>query len=300
MKCPDFSLPNNINNNINEKNQSVFLSSTLSGLLAGILGVTVGYPFDTMKTRLQNGNNEPIKKNIRGLFSLYRGVAIPFFTTGIMQSLNFAIYGSMKYQLMNNYVVTNEMSYLQSVFLSGSVSGGVMSIFATPIQLIKIQYQTNSLMTIKKLNYELLFGKKLPLIALYRGYGVTALGDIFGRGLYMYTYESMKLYLSKQDQNDMKNDEISMINKMISAAFAGSFTWFVFFPIDVIKTRVQADINGVSGRQHFVNIIRRNSPLDALRILYKGSLYAIIRAAPVAASILPVYEFLNQWFLFHL
>jgi solute carrier family 25 carnitine/acylcarnitine transporter 20/29 len=226
---------------------------------------------------------------------------MPLASTGIMQALNFAVYGSVKHKL-TDMVNIGDISYLQSVFLAGAASGGVMSILATPIQVIKIQYQTDITMTFQRLKHKLLSGTKVPLIALYRGYWITAIGDVFGRGLYMYSYEGMKLYLSSQPynrdtiarHNDHDHDDdnaITLTHKMLAAGFAGSFTWFALFPIDVIKTRVQAELYGESSIHHLRIIL---SSSDAISQLYRGCLYAVIRAAPVAATILPMYEFLND------
>ena len=145
----------------------------------------------------------------------------------------------------------------------------------------------------------------------------------------MYSYEAMKLYLSNQSPGTVLNTrkdsdggggggdrDVSMTHKMLAAGFAGSFTWFALFPIDVIKTRIQAEICGLTGRQHLLSILRQGSSsssssssccnksvsdhmnirgkVQVVRQLYRGCFYAVIRAAPVAASILPLYEFLNE------
>jgi solute carrier family 25 (mitochondrial carnitine/acylcarnitine transporter), member 20/29 len=275
------------------KTHSILLASTISGMCAGALGVVVGYPFDTMKTRIQastSGVVKPVPYTIQGLKSLYRGVFMPLASTGCMQALNFAVYGSVKHALLD-HVDEGSMTYLQSVFVAGAASGGVMSVLATPIQVVKVQYQTDMSMTLQKLRYSLYSGTKLPIVALYRGYWVTATGDVLGRGMYMYSYEAMKLLLSSQRHDATTVMDVSMTHKMLAAGFAGSFTWFALFPIDVIKTRVQSAINGSSGRQHMKQIL---SSSNALSQLYRGCFYAVIRAAPVAASILPVYEYLNE------
>lgn len=313
--------------------QTILIASTISGLCAGALGVVVGYPFDTLKTRLQasaSGHVKPVPYTLQGLKSVYRGVFMPLASTGIMQSFNFAIYGAVKFHL-EEIVQEGTMSYLQSVFLAGAVSGAVTSVLATPIQVVKVQYQTDNSMTLRKLKDKVCGGSKLPVVALYRGYWVTAVGDIIGRGLYLYTYEALKLYLATSSSSTsanartaiMEGGEVSMRHKMLAAGFAGSFTWFALFPIDVIKTRVQAQICGPSGFHHLRRILLLGSSsgstsnnsdssskwsvrynmigkMQVVRQLYRGCFYAVVRAAPVAASILPMYDFLNEALLQHL
>ena len=281
----------------------ILLASTVAGMCAGACGVVVGFPFDTLKTRIQaspTGTIAPIPYSLTGLHSLYRGVAMPLASTGIMQALNFAVYGSVKHYLTENN--HSNLSYLHTVFVAGAVSGGVMSLLATPIQVVKVQFQTDLTMTLRKLSANLMSGRKVPLVALYRGYWMTAMGDVVGRGLYMYSYEGMKLLLSNHTHphaysSTVVDSNVSMSIKMLAAGFAGSFTWFVLFPIDVIKTRVQSQIYGVSGRDHLRDILRSSQPV---RQLYRGCFYAVIRAAPVAASILPLYEYLNEEMLLRL
>ena len=76
---------------------------------------------------------------------------------------------------------------------------------------------------------------------LFRGMSVQALRDIPGWGIYFYSYEVFKVLIYKADRLltgrnslEFKNRQVSL--DLISGGFAGSFSWFIGYPIDIIKT----------------------------------------------------------------
>lgn len=266
-------------------------ASAGAGMFAGACGIFVGYPFDTMKVKLQfaatGTKQEQIPYNLKGLQILYRGVLVPMLTAGVMQSLNFGLYDTSRRYILNNF--QDQISEVNSAFVGGAISGLMMSIITTPIQLLKIQLQTHVTLTLSQLLYRDIYLTKRWNI-LYRGFGVTAFSDCLGRGIYMYSYEAAKKVLS-----DYTNNEYSSLTiRMTSAAYAGVISWLVLFPADTIKTLVQSTYSGPSATTYFIQL---SKDFKGIRILYRGCLYAVIRAAPVAATILPLYEYTQEYFL---
>ena len=147
-------------------------STVLAGIFAGGCGVLVGHPFDTLKVRLQVKQKrkvveplsvKPSPTNITYVRSLYRGIWPPLATTGIMQSISFAIFENAKSHLSYRdltsissffsgrkdvpYTVQStaskksndwwlndaECGYLKRVFLAGAVAGTSMTPITCPI-----------------------------------------------------------------------------------------------------------------------------------------------------------------------
>jgi solute carrier family 25 (mitochondrial carnitine/acylcarnitine transporter), member 20/29 len=263
-------------------------ASAGAGLFAGACGIFVGYPFDTMKVKLQSTAGGMVQENVpfnlKGL--LYRGVLVPMLTAGILQSMNFGVYDTARRQTLRSGLNVGE---LNSSFIGGALSGLMMSVVTTPIQLLKIQLQTHVTLSLTQLLYRDIFYTGRWSI-LYRGFGVTAFSDTLGRGIYMYSYE-----LAKHILNDKFSDQLPVLSiRMISAAYAGVISWLLLFPLDTIKTLVQSTYSGPSATTYFLQFIKTR---QGIRILYRGCVYAVIRAAPVAATILPLYEHTQDYLL---
>jgi hypothetical protein len=265
-------------------------ASAGAGLFAGACGIFVGYPFDTMKVKLQSTAGgivqDKVPFNFKGLRLLYRGVIVPMLTAGIMQSMNFGVYDTAR-----RYILRSEsrISDLNSAFLGGALSGLIMSGITTPIQLLKIQLQTHVTLSLTQLLYRDIFLTRRWGI-LYRGFAVTAFSDTLGRGIYMYSYE-----VAKQILTENFSDQLPVLTiRMTSAAYAGVISWLLLFPMDTIKTLVQSTYSGPSATAYFLQFMRTR---EGIKILYRGCLYAVIRAAPVAATILPLYEHTQEYLL---
>jgi hypothetical protein len=82
--------------------------------------------------------------------------------------------------------------------------------------------------------------------------------------------------------------------RLASAACAGCVSWFVIYPFDVIKARLQADRFGIKYAGSWDCFIKtwREGGVGAL---YRGLTYTLIRAGPVAATVLPLYEFTKEY-----
>eukprot|EP01034_Spumella_vulgaris_P021894 gene21894-27971_t len=76
---------------------------------------------------------------------------------------------------------------------------------------------------------------------------------------------------------------------MIAAAIAGIFSWLVVYPFDVVKARVQLDFD----RKVYSTTLTCAASLwreGGIRAMYRGIGYTLLRAGPVAGTILPIYE----------
>jgi hypothetical protein len=201
---------------------------------------------------------------------------------GFLQSINFGLYEQGKV-LTKSYM---NYGHIGCVFWGGVYSGAITTALTTPINLIKIQQQVVCDMSVFQCAYSII--NKYGILGLYHGYNITLIGDSFGRGIYFAAYEISKKYLNENIPNGyFKNDRNIQI---ISAAFAGSFCWGVVYPVDVIKSRLQADMNVSLGQLLQRSISSKREILS----LYNGVSYAMVRSAPVAMTILPLYEYTQQ------
>jgi solute carrier family 25 carnitine/acylcarnitine transporter 20/29 len=284
------------------------LASAGAGTFAGAMGIMVGHPFDTLKTRVQVGKGFRINQSsLVTMKELYRGILPPLFTAGIMQSINFTGYETVKKLLFSHMktmynvdeisTTKNQRLYLLAVFIAGSISGAFISLLATPISLIKVQQQLVTRMGVFECARHLY--SKYGFTRFYRGYCSMFMMESYGRGVYLWTYEASKITLadffnSIQPNSSSSYTDDSTIVKILSASSAGCCSWLSIYPWDVLKSRMQMDIECKqfkSCQDCFYQTWREGG----ITLMFRGLKYTLIRAAPVAATILPLYEYTRHF-----
>lgn len=286
---------------------SMNVSSFIAGSIAGASGVLVGHPFDSLKVRMQVGQSLVITGwNAEVVRQLYRGIAPPLATVGCVAAINFALYESFKALLRSSSPSPDSSSRtpLSHIFLAGCLSGAVMTPFTSPMGVIKIQLQVAKQMTFRQCIRDIWQRNHGPR-AFYRGIGLSYFMESPGRGVYLYTYEAMKalcmnptefpLYVVPNNLSNSNNNSNGTVTpyplykRAISASVAGIVSWLVMYPFDVIKARIQLDISRQKYRSTW-HCIAETYKEGGIRGFFRGLSYTMIRAGPVAATILPIYD----------
>lgn len=114
--------------------------------------------------------------------------------------------------------------------------------------------------------------------------------ETLNRTVYFCTYEYLKRYYFEQDNNEI----MSLSGRMMSAAAAGIHCWAWLYPLDALRSQVYANIkatnniNGAVSGWQMAKIMYSNG---GWRSFYRGFSVTTFRAGPVAAAILPVYDY---------
>ena len=191
-----------------EKINSEFsIKSFLFGYIAGFSGIVTSHPFDTIKTRYQEGKT--INFNLR---NLYRGVTAPLIGVGLEKALVFGTFENTK-------------KFTNSDFISGGISGLTASLIVTPFERIKILLQTDG-----KINFRNFKKNQMNVQYLYQGFYATLTRETPGFAIYFSVYNLMK--------NQSK--EMSLLKSFIYGSFAAIFSWVFIYPQDRIRTHLQA------------------------------------------------------------
>lgn len=214
----------------------------IDGWIAGSIAMFITHPLDTIKTRIQD--QKDIKYDIR---SLYKGIGPPLIGAGLSRAALFGTYSYVKSNIDNSF----------NYEIAGMIAGVCNAIVANPFQRLKIVKQTSD--SIIKIN------------SLYRGLQISMLRDSVAFIVYFSFYERTKQYINPAN--------INYINGLIGGA-AGAITWLFIYPIDTIKTRIQADNNQAIGN---------------LRFMYKGFSYALMRAVPLHGITFYMLEWLKKY-----
>ena len=107
----------------------IHLQEALKGGMIGLLHTAFGHPLDTLKTleqykKIRHKNVEFKQPTLK---SLYSGVRFPMYLNIFYNS---GIFGIYSFLLHTNL-------FRDNIFLSGFVSGGIMSICLNPLNIIK-------------------------------------------------------------------------------------------------------------------------------------------------------------------
>jgi len=219
--------------------------------VSGIAGLLVGNPLDIAKVRLQAGSASspspatatiplPRTYQFSGPGSLLRGSAAPILGSGALNAILFMT----KNRTSDFLTPLGSEPSLWTTWLAGAVGGLAAWCVSTPIELVKCRTQlsspaapTSSWMVAKEIV------RREGLRGLYFGGVVTALRDSIGYGFYFWSYELTSRFLVAEMKDrgfDSAGQETAKV--LVSGGIAGVVTWASVFPLDVVKTRVQAQV----------------------------------------------------------
>jgi hypothetical protein len=234
----------------------------------------------------------------RTIRSLYKGVACPLVTVGLVQSANFAIYDStrrMLYALDNRATCSlsgnsnsnsNDSNYLHhdSLFHVGVASmtaGAVLALITSPLVMIKTKQQVQQISFLQA-SRQTFFSRTNAWCwrTAYRGLGPHFVAETVGRAIYFVAYERCKRQLSSADR------PLSLSARMGSAALSGMVCWTLIFPLDVLRNRLYAATTAENAWTMSQHIYREHG----VKGFFRGYAISVVRAGPVAAMILPVYD----------
>ncbi|KAF9908881.1 hypothetical protein EC991_009287 [Linnemannia zychae] len=132
------------------KNRTVLAASS-----AAVCSVLSGFPFDSVKTRMQTHSYKSIMDCVRKTYAeerlggFFRGMIPPLITVSIIKSISFSVYEGSKQQVrsVSESLQGNTIpSLIGLTFISGSVAGTVVAMMSSPLELVKLQRQLEKLM----------------------------------------------------------------------------------------------------------------------------------------------------------
>ncbi|XP_076952035.1 mitochondrial arginine transporter BAC2-like [Bidens hawaiensis] len=268
----------------------------VAGGCGGIAGIIAGYPLDSVRVRQQNsqsGSAFSILKNVatkEGPLALYRGMAAPLASVTFQNAMVFQIYAILS-RSFDSSTHANEPPSYKGVALGGIGAGALQSLMLSPIELIKIRLQLQT----RNQNME-----KGPLSVartiittegwrgMYRGLTITALRDAPSHGFYFWTYEFMR---EKLHPGCRKSGQERFNTMLFAGGLAGVASWVCCYPLDVVKTRIQAQTpNSAIRYDGIIDCIKKSVTIDGYGVLFRGLGTAVCRAFVVNGAIFTAYE----------
>ncbi|QLG70361.1 hypothetical protein HG535_0A03000 [Zygotorulaspora mrakii] len=274
------------------------LKSLTAGGVGGVCAVLTGHPFDLVKVRCQNGQAKSAGEAVAKILSsargavggtmvtnsvkgFYKGVVPPLLGVTPIFAVSFWGYDMGK-KLVTWKEDTNTLGNVplttSQMAAAGFISAVPTTLVMAPTERVKVVLQTSSggsfLSAARKLVSE------GGVQSLFKGSLATLARDGPGSALYFASYEVCKKFLNSKSGNT-QNGEINIKNVCISGGIAGMSMWIVVFPIDTIKTKLQAS----STRQNMLSATREiYNTRGGIKGFFPGLGPALLRSFPANAA----------------
>jgi solute carrier family 25 (mitochondrial carnitine/acylcarnitine transporter), member 20/29 len=288
--------------------------------------------FHSMKVRMQTSTaTSGILQTIRefgGVASLFRGMGAPLGAAAAVNATVFSGYGFAS-RLFDQYITEPrqqaEDDYddndeapthdpWQKSLVCGSFAGAAQCVIVCPMEHIKCRLQTQNDKASADSKYKGPIQATRKIISkygfqrLYQGWWSTFVREVPAFGLYFASYDYMKdranSYLLERDRRNLQlagqapdaapvlSNTHTWLASAVSGGFAGSWTWAIVYPVDLIKSKIQtAPLDTPLRQLGMWNVGKSIVEKHGARALWRGLGITLIRAFPVNGTIFPVYEF---------
>lgn len=223
------------------------LGGFFAGAFAGCCGVVISQPFDIIKVRLQNSGGSTVKvlynlAKYEGLIAFWKGSGASILGSCFSHSISFGVVENCKKYLSHS---KDQPLTLLDHAICGFCSGSATSLISTPTEGVRIKIQTQGYLEYRgDVHYKNTYRFGLELLrvrgiaGVYRGFLTTFLRDSIGDTFYYTTYQAVPMYLLGKKELNQDKDVLSII---LSGGLAGMAFWTLTYPIDLLKSRIQAD-----------------------------------------------------------
>ncbi|KAI3455424.1 hypothetical protein Pfo_012087 [Paulownia fortunei] len=274
----------------------------VAGGVGGTAGVLAGYPLDTLRIRQQHSSKGSAFAILRrvvareGPCALYRGMVAPLASVTFQNAIAFQTYAVLSRAFDTNPTADDPPSY-KGVALGGIGTGAIQSLVLSPVELVKIRLQLQR-KTNDKANQSASHKGPVDVArsifraegwrGTYRGLGITVLRDAPAHGVYFWTYEYMREQLHPGCR---KNGQETFRTMLLAGGLAGVASWICCYPLDVLKTRIQAQSHSsLSKYSGIVDCFRRSVKQEGYSVLWRGLGTAVARAFVVNGAVFTAYE----------
>ena len=217
---------------------------------------------------------------------------------GLQNAMVFQTYAILSRAFDSSVSASDPPSY-KGVVLGGVGTGAIQSIMLSPVELVKIRLQ---LQNVSHANLHGAASYKGPVSVaksilktegikgIYRGFVITVLRDAPAHGVYFWTYEYMR---EQFHPGCRKNGHESLRTMLTAGGLAGVASWLCCYPLDVVKTRLQAQTPSSSSPLKYKGILdcfRRSVKEEGYCVLWRGLGTAVARAFVVNGAVFAAYE----------
>lgn len=279
------------------------LVHAVAGAMGSVVGMTVFFPLDTARLRLQIDDKRKAKHSPvviaeiikeEGFTALYRGL-IPVVTTLCCSNfVYFYTYNSLKAIVLGDGVNPDPLKDLTFAFISGVVNVLVTTplwVVNTRLKIQGIKFETEEYRDDRQVRYK---GILDCLIKIVRHEGLMSLWNgtkpsiilASNPAIQFMVYETIKRYF----QHRFHQSDLSGFLYFVIGAIAKTVATIVTYPLQIVQSRMRAacdkDKKSQSMLQSLLDILR----LNGFKGLYKGMEAKLLQTVLTAALMFLVYE----------
>lgn len=282
----------------------------IAGWFAGCAGVVVSQPLDTVKVRLQVLSSVAGKQASTSTFScfmnivknekvfgLFKGMAPPLAAVALQNAMLFGVYGNVLNILSTK---PDQKPSLFHLSIAATAAGVAQVWVVCPMELVKIklQMQTEAKRTrasqyrgsidcVRKIY------KTTGVKGIFQGMFPLVLRDVPGFVVYFGSYEILLDLLAQRKSRG----DVGPLASIFAGGLAGMLSWTATFPMDVVKSRIQADGNeGKFVYKDSIDCFVKSYRSGGIRSLYTGLGPSLLRAFPTNGIIFFVYNLVSNFF----
>ncbi|KAG5490845.1 hypothetical protein JKF63_00967 [Porcisia hertigi] len=268
------------------------LRHLMGGTAGGVLQAISSHPFDTIKSRVQNGIFPSISSCVRhtwreeGMRGFYSGATPLLFFCGFQNAVLFSLN-----QTMRNWMTPAEHESrtplpLWRVAIAAQLTAPVYVLTVAPVEKVKVQLQMickdskDALAVTGPISCLRRIIKVEGYHGILSGYTPTLMSRLIGLPFYFMGYQIAHNTLLDTPLASTSGGR-EVVVPMMSGMAAGMCFWTSNYPCDFVKTRVQAS----RGRVSISEIARTTYAAGGVRAFYKGYSACLLRSAPANASV---------------
>lgn len=184
----------------------------------------------------------------------------------LVNAIVFGVYGNIQKR-------SADPNSIKSHFWAGSVAGLIQSVITSPMELTKTRMQLQSHLPVASqfrgpLDCMRQIHRTEGIRGIFRGFGITAVRDVPGFASYFVLYELM-----------IRTSPCpGALHTLTAGGMAGMLSWVLSCPIDVVKTRLQADSGATARYNGIKDCVVKSYQSEGLSFLTKGMTSTLIRA----------------------
>ncbi|XP_025036989.2 solute carrier family 25 member 48 isoform X3 [Pelodiscus sinensis] len=233
----------------------------------------------------------------------FKGMSFPLASIAVYSSVTFGVFSNTKRFISQQRYGDSNHAPAFSDLLAASMVAGVVSVgIGSPVDLIKIRLQMQT-QTFAKANINLkhrVIGfpayrgpihcvssilRQEGLAGMYRGAGAMLLRDVPGYCLYFIPYAFLCEWITPEGAISPTPSSVWM-----AGGIAGAISWGTATPMDVVKSRLQADGVYLNKYKGVIDCISQSYHSEGLKVFVRGITVNAVRGFPMSAAMFLGYE----------
>jgi len=241
------------------------------------------------------------KKSIKneGPYTFYRGTLSPLIGVSGCVAIQFGSNEFAKRFRKRIKLKSKGTEHLEvkDFIICGGFSGFCNAFLQCPVELFRIKLQVQGNQAVKRYSGSIDCLKqtysKYGIQGVYQGLLITIFREVPAFAIYFGVYETL---MQRSEKKYLDRTKIPLFNILCYGGLAGLFLWIGTFPIDVIKSCLQADDFVERKYKSIPECIKQLYGKGGIGGFFNGITPCLIRAPPINAATFLTFELVQQFF----